>query len=104
MRNVNLINLIFSVIQSGQKNHINKDSDLQTGRWAVKKDNIWSEKVRYTICKESQELLSSITAHSILGDSEAKNRSQEKWMTSLSHLLFLMADGRFGAERGLTGA
>lgn len=52
----------------------------------------------------SQELLSSITTHSILGDSEAKNRDQKKWMTSLSHLLFFMADARLSAKRGLTEA
>ena len=54
---------------------------------------------------QSTELLNSIATHSILGDSVAINRSQKKrWMTSLSHLLFFMADSRLAAERGLTRA
>ena len=67
------------------------------------KQELGREKVCYTM--QSTELLNSIATHSILGDSVAINRSQKKrWMTSLSHLLFFMADSRLAAERGLTRA
>lgn len=58
------------------------------------------EKVSYTICKVSQELLSCSATHSILGDSdsEAKNRGQKKRMISLSRPLFFVADARLIAE------
>ncbi len=104
-----LMCLYFLIIQSGEKNIIYRTYYLipfiagevgceQTGNWEWKK-------VCYTICKVSQELLNSITTHSILGDSGAINRSQKKrWMTALSHLLFFMADGRLNAKRGLTRA
>lgn len=42
------------------------------------------EKVCYTTCKVSSELASGSTAHSILGESGAKNRRWKKQLTSPS--------------------
>lgn len=56
------------------------------------------ENVSYTIYKVSQELLSCSATHSILSDSEAKNRGQKKWMISLSRPLFFIADAKLIAE------
>lgn len=76
------------------------------GEWAVNKGNWeWKKKGLLYNLQVSQELLNSITTHSILCDSGAINRSQKKrWMTSLSHLFFFMADGKLDAERGLSSA
>lgn len=75
----------------------------ETGNWRGGGE----EKDCYTISKESQELLNDITTHSILGDSEAINRSQKKRLTSaLSPPLFFFSWQTVGldAERGLSRA
>lgn len=96
----------FFKIQNGEKNIINQNDlfiPFIAGEVGSKEKQNWE--VCYTMHKVPWEWLGSIITHSILGDSGAKNRRQQKqWMTNMSHPFFFMADGRISAERCLTRA